>query len=81
MAIRLPKSKFLTKMIRTVDAPLISTSLNLSGETPLSAVSEIEKVFNAKSIDLVIDGGVIKNKKPSRILDVRDFENIKILRQ
>ncbi|MDD4332896.1 MAG: L-threonylcarbamoyladenylate synthase [Patescibacteria group bacterium] len=81
LAVRLPKSKFLTKIIRMVDIPLVSTSLNLSGEQPLGDVKNIDKIFNAKLIDLVIDAGTIRNNKPSKIVDLRDVKNIKVIRK
>jgi len=35
ISLRLPKSKFLTKIIRSLGVPIVSTSLNISGGKPL----------------------------------------------
>ena len=80
VAVRLPKSGFLTKMIKELGAPVVSTSLNKSGRKPLASVSRLEKYFRAAKPDLVIDAGTIKGR-PSKLIDLRDVDKIKILRK
>lgn len=80
IAVRLPKSEFLIKIIKRIGAPLVSTSLNKSGQEPKEDVSNLEKYFGKEKPDLVIDAGILKGK-PSRLIDIRDVENIKILRK
>ncbi|MFA6106393.1 MAG: L-threonylcarbamoyladenylate synthase [Patescibacteria group bacterium] len=80
IAVRLPKNDFLIKIIKKTGAPLVSTSLNLSGEPLIKDVSETEKIFKQYRPDLVIDAGELK-AKPSRLVDLRDINHVKILRQ
>ncbi|HTX86537.1 MAG TPA: L-threonylcarbamoyladenylate synthase [Candidatus Nanoarchaeia archaeon] len=80
VAVRLPKSGFLTKMIKELGAPVVSTSLNLSGQPHLERVSGLKKYFKKNRPDLVIDAGTIKGR-PSKLIDLRDVDKIKILRK
>jgi len=83
LAIRLPKSKFLIKIIKKVDCPLVSTSLNLSGEKNINDFSKLNKYFPRKSNrpDLVINAGRARKRKPSRLIDLRNEENPIIIRK
>lgn len=81
ISLRLPKSDFLIKIVRKVGAPLISTSLNLSGEKPLKNLKKIKQVFvGLNQPDLVVDVGALTRLRPSRIIDLR-FEPPKIIRK
>jgi L-threonylcarbamoyladenylate synthase len=81
ISLRLPKSDFLIKIIRKVGAPLISTSLNLSGEKPLSNLNSLNKYFlPSNQPDLIIDIGELKKAKPSKIIDWR-FNPPKVIRK
>ncbi len=81
LAFRLPKNDFLGKILMKVDLPIVSTSLNISGQEPLSLLSDIENYFkDTKLPDLVIDAGEVSNKKVSKIIDIRDIKNIKKIR-
>lgn len=80
LAVRLPDNDFLIKVIDEVGFPIVSTSLNKKGEKPLSNVKNLEKYFTYLP-DLAIDAGKCKKTKPSRLVDLRDVENIKVLRK
>ena len=81
ISLRLPKSDFLIKIIRKVGAPLISTSLNLSGGKPLSNLNSLNKYFlPSNQPDLIIDIGELKKAKPSKIIDWR-FNPPKVIRK
>jgi L-threonylcarbamoyladenylate synthase len=80
LAVRLPDNEFLTKIINEAGWPLVSTSLNKKGEKPLTNVQNIESHFKYKP-DLAVDAGECEKTKPSRLVDLRDIENIKILRK
>lgn len=80
LALRLPKSDFLLKIVRRIKEPLVSTSFNLSGEPVLNRVDNL--IFASSKLekpDLIIDGGVLKNKA-SRLIDLRN-DKIVILRK
>jgi len=80
VAVRLPKVKFLLKILRGVREPIVSTSLNKSGQKNLDSVRHLDNYFKKVKSDLVVDAGVIKSR-PSRLIDVRDLDDIKILRK
>ena len=80
LALRLPKSDFLRKMIRRVGAPIVSTSFNLSGESVFNQVGFLaDKALNKQDPELIIDGGVL-NGEASQIVDLTE-NNIKIVRK
>ncbi len=83
IAVRLPMAnqwarEFLIPLIKKIDKPIISTSLNISGQKPINNLKNIAKIF--PQIDLVIDRGKMPPRKASRIIDLMDVENIKIIR-
>ncbi len=80
LAIRLPKNEFLIKIIEQAGFPLVSTSLNKKGEKALEQVDKLEGYFKYLP-DLVIDAGPARRTKPSKLIDIRDVNNIKILRK
>lgn len=80
LAVRLPNSKILRKIIRRAGAPLVSTSLNISGHKNLTDVSNISQYFNKYSPDLIIDAGKISGK-PSKLINLTDINNILIVRK
>lgn len=90
IAVRLPKNDFILKVIERIKLPLVSTSLNISGKESLTRVDGLEKYFNPPNPllergrvalpDLIIDAGEIKGA-PSTLIDLRDMENIKVLRK
>lgn len=80
IAVRLPKDDFLTKIIKRVNIPLISTSLNVTGKKPVNNIKNILKYFTGLKPDLVIDDKDFVEKKPSKIIDITDINNIKLIR-
>jgi L-threonylcarbamoyladenylate synthase len=78
--VRLPKNDFLIKLIRKVGVPIISTSLNISGRENVDPSIDLKKYFGKNCPDLVIDSDMQKNKRASKIIDLKDIKNIKILR-
>ncbi|PIR13250.1 threonylcarbamoyl-AMP synthase [Candidatus Falkowbacteria bacterium CG11_big_fil_rev_8_21_14_0_20_39_10] len=79
VGIRLPKGDFLTTIIDRVGVPIISTSLNISGEKPLIGVKGLGQYFRGAKPDLAVDAEKIKGA-PSRIIDLRSINDIRILR-
>lgn len=80
LAVRLPKNEFLIKIISQAGFPIVSTSLNKTGQPPLTNAQNLEKYFKYLP-DLVIDMGECANAKPSRLVDLRDMEKIKVIRE
>lgn len=79
VALRVPKYKFLSDLLKKINIPLAQTSANLSGEQTLTKIKDIVKQFGKSGI-LIIDGGDIKKGKPSKILDLTD-NKVKVLRK
>ena len=73
LALRLPKSKLLIKIIEKVNCPLVSTSLNFSGQKNITNLRKLPLYFPKKNNrpDLVIDAGVSAQSRPSRLIDLR----------
>ncbi len=80
LAVRLPKNDFLIKIISAAGFPIVSTSLNKKGEKPLLEIKNLENNFKYLP-DLVIDAGAAKRTKPSKLIDLRDMKNIKVIRK
>lgn len=80
LAVRLPKAEFLVKIISKCGFPLVSTSLNKKGAKPLLRVENLPKHFKYLP-DLAVDAGECKNAKLSRLVDIRDMKNIKVIRK
>ena len=69
VAIRCPVHAFLQTLLRSVGAPVTSTSANVSGQAPLGTAQEIAEAFG-DTIDLIVDGGAPQHGAPSTIVDV-----------
>ncbi len=80
LAARLPKNNFLITILKRLGEPIVSTSLNISGQKNLTNLSGINNYFGADKPDLVVDAGILPENKPSRVIDIREIDNIKILR-
>jgi len=81
IAVRIPiKSNFLIKVLENVNKLLVSTSLNVAGEKELTEVKNVEKYFKKSKPDIVVDAGRIF-ARASRIVDIRDMNNVKVLRK
>jgi L-threonylcarbamoyladenylate synthase len=83
LALRLPKSKFLIKIIEKVNCPLVSTSVNLSGQKNITNLRQLNYYFPKKNNrpDLVIDAGPSPKRRPSRLIDLRDEDAPIIIRK
>jgi L-threonylcarbamoyladenylate synthase len=80
LAVRLPKSDFLRKMIRVLAVPLVSTSANLSGQKVLDGDLAWCKFKKKPRPDLVLFGG--RNAKlASRLLFLNVDGSQKVLRK
>jgi L-threonylcarbamoyladenylate synthase len=78
IALRVPKYKFLLTLLKKINKPLAQTSVNISGQPPLTAVKDMAKKFDGTDL-LAIDAGKLFKSKPSKIIDLTHFRQ-KILR-
>jgi L-threonylcarbamoyladenylate synthase len=80
IAVRLPKYEILIKILKKVNQPLLSSSLNISGKKHIDKPENIKKSLYPYLPDLVIDKGVCKKHKSSVLIDITNINNPKILR-
>ena len=67
--IRVPDNQFIQDILKKVDQPIISTSVNYSGQSPMTSIEEIIDEFEDK-VDLIVDAGVLPPSLPSTIIDI-----------
>lgn len=80
LGFRIIEKKFLTDLFAVFSSPLAVTSVNISGSEPLILPDEIKNNGSFLNIDLLIDGGICKNKIPSTVVKISQ-EKIEILRK
>jgi len=83
LAVRLPKSKFLIKIIEKVKCPIVSARLGFSGKENIIDLGKLHYYFPKKNNrpDLVVDAGAAPQSQPSRLIDLRDEKNPIIIRK
>lgn len=69
IGVRYPNNKMLLDIISKVGRPLLSTSVNISGNPNITDVKNIEDEI-ANSVDFIMDGGVCNNL-PSTIVECK----------
>lgn len=81
IGVRIPDYPFILNLIRRLNAPLVQTSANISGQPPAKNVDELLRCFEKERIrpDCIIDGGELPHAS-STIIDVT-YENPIILRE
>lgn len=78
LAIRVADNKFLLALLDILDAPLVGTSANISGEESMKDSSEPNEILD--NIDLFIDEGKVKLGIESTVILIKD-ENFEVLRE
>ena len=81
IGVRIPNHHFCHQVIRYLDAPLVSTSANLSGQTSPFQFSDISDDIK-KQVDIIVDSAFDTSdyKKPSRILLLSEQGEIEEIR-
>jgi len=82
IGIRIPNFSLILDLLAFCKIPLVTTSANVSGESPLKSGFEIEKVLNSKEprISVIIDYGDLPEREVSTIVAVTK-DGIKVLRE
>ena len=84
VALRVTGNSFARKLISKYGYPLISTSLNISGDKQQLGLNDIDRYFKAvpgfKELSYICEDLSLKIKLPSTIADLRNKE-IKIIRE
>ena len=78
VGIRIPDNPIALAIVHELGHPLVTTSVNESGEDPLLDPVEIEATFG-RSLDMVVDGGILMGE-PSTVISLID-DKIEVLRQ
>lgn len=79
VAVRLPESRLARQLCREVKRPVTATSANKAGKDPARSIRDVEAQF-PEGIDLIIDGGESRARKPSTIIEVRGGK-VRVLRE
>lgn len=79
----MPKNDFLRKMIKSLRIPIVSTSLNISGEKNLTINQSLELFRSTLRPDLVVINGINDKLKikASRLLSLNQEGEFKIIRK
>jgi L-threonylcarbamoyladenylate synthase len=76
---RVPNDPQLQTLLTACGGALRATSVNISGEPPAVAISDIpESILNA--VDFVLDGGAIQAAEASTVVQIDAQNNLKLLR-
>ncbi len=81
VAMRRPNNQFLLDVLKIVDEPIVSTSLNITGKQDLKDISQVEKHFTGTKPDVIVDAGILPKRKPSRLIDLTDMKNVRVYRE
>ena len=79
IAVRIPDNNFCQKLLAEISQPLISTSVNRSGEEPANEIKLIAKNFS-KEVDTIIYNSDLVKHSSSSIIDLTT-ENPKLIRE
>src|SRR5512133_204849 len=82
IAIRIVKHEFCVQLIRRLDRPIVSTSANISGQTPPLMFKQISADIK-KEVDYVVTlyQDVLREVKPSTIIRLRETGEFEIIRK
>lgn len=81
IAIRIVNHPFCRKLIAEINAPLVSTSANISGEPTPMSYEDISTAIKSQ-MDLIIEQRfeTSKNAQPSTIIRLIDMKNFEVIR-
>jgi len=71
LAIRVSPDPFIQALFRTIDFPIVSTSVNKSGKTPHTDPQRMEKEFGDE-VDMIFERGIALKKEPSTLVAITD---------
>lgn len=74
-AIRMSSHPVLSTLVKTFGKPIVSTSANISSETPAKSIAECEKTFGAEFP--VLAGDLGGSDKPTAIVDLLSMDKIR----
>ncbi len=69
VGLRLPDDENVRDLVRNCGGALTATSANIAGQPPARTAEDVEHYFPT-GLDIIIDGGIARDDKPSTVLDV-----------
>ncbi len=75
VGVRVSSNPVCQRLLDAIDSPITATSANPSGMRPARSAGEVVAYFGAK-VDVVVDGGRLKAKAPSTVVDIEGREII-----
>jgi L-threonylcarbamoyladenylate synthase len=69
VGVRVPDDDEVRDLVRACGGALTATSANLAGEPPARRAQQVARSFPT-GLDLIIDGGAARGRRPSTVLDV-----------
>ncbi len=79
VGVRLSPHPVACELARLLDAPLVATSANRSGEPPASTAGEVAR--GLPGVDLVLDGGATAGGAPSTVVAMDAAGTLSVLRR
>ncbi|HJM82559.1 MAG TPA: L-threonylcarbamoyladenylate synthase [Nitrospinota bacterium] len=76
VGVRIPGNNVCQTILELIEQPILSTSVNLSGQEPIHDPSQFPKEFLSK-VDVIISAGLLENK-PSTVIDISGSKPILI---
>lgn len=72
IGMRIPKHEFTEVLMENIDFPIVSTSVNFSGEPSLRKIGEIVELFRNEKLkpDLILDAGDLPESSASTVIDL-----------
>ncbi len=72
LGVRIPDNSF-TKKIQKSKVPFVTTSVNLSGQKPITKISEIPEEIR-KKVDIIIDEGELSGRPSTLIINGKEVK-------
>lgn len=76
LGVRIPQTPFCHELAAICGRPIVTTSANITGKPPPSSFAEISKEV-LQSVDLAIDEGITRYRRPSEVVDLVDGKVIR----
>jgi len=73
VALRCPKDDLCHALLDFIGGPVVSSSANISGQPTAETAEEVAQIFG-NQIDVLLDGGPLRDRKPSTLIDVSGAE-------
>jgi len=79
IGMRVPRQKFLLKLLKKINQPLTATSANISGQKNLYSAQQVIKQLQKRGLKFLVDGGNLPPRPTSTVVQIKGNQ-IKVLR-